>query len=121
MNHTTQTILGTLVIITFVMGAVYLYDRSESDRAMQEIEASDVGSPAEVPSTSLTIEQYVTDNISTLSPETEVLGGTFYVTSIEAANGAGAVSYEDGHNAYTADFIYTSDPLSVTSFVIRPQ
>lgn len=67
------------------------------------------------------IEQYVRDNISTLSPEPEVLGGTYYVTSIEAKDGNGVVSYEDGHNAYTADFTYTINPLSIDSFVIRPQ
>lgn len=117
MNHTTQTILGTLVIIGFVMGALFLYERSERDRTIENIEAPVV----ETPSTSPTIEEYVRENISTLSPEPEVLGGTYYVTSIEAAEGKGMVSYEDGHSAYTADFIYTTDPLSITSFVIRPQ
>lgn len=69
------------------------------------------------------IEAYVTENISRLSPEPEVLGGTYYVTAIEASASAGTVSYEDGHNAYTADFTYTQGPtgVSVDSFVIRPQ
>lgn len=72
----------------------------------------------------MSIERYIAENISTLSPEPEVLGGTYYVTAIEAQDGAGTVSYEDGHNAYTADFTYTQDAggaISIDSFVIRPQ
>ncbi|MBY0294204.1 hypothetical protein K2Q08_02635 [Patescibacteria group bacterium] len=52
------------------------------------------------------VETYVRTNISNLSSVKEQLGGKFYVTSIETHGGAGAVSYEDGHNAYTADFTY---------------
>ena len=68
------------------------------------------------------IETFVRTNISTLSPVHEQLGGTFYVTSIEAHGGTGSVSYEDGHNAYTADFIYSvsqDGKPSVTSFTVR--
>lgn len=68
------------------------------------------------------IEAYVTQNISSLSPEKEQLGGTFYVTDIEAHGGTGTVEYEDGHNAYTADFTYEVDASgtpSVTSFTLR--
>lgn len=74
--------------------------------------------PAE---TASSIDQYITDNITRLAPEAAQLGGTFYVTSIEAKDGKGVVSYEDGHSAYTADFAYTIDPIEVSSFVIRPQ
>lgn len=68
------------------------------------------------------VEAYVAANISSLSSMPEVLGGTFYVTAIEAADGAGTVSYEDGHNAYTADFTYSfraDGSVSVDSFVVR--
>lgn len=70
-----------------------------------------------------TVEEYVAENISALSPEPEVLGGTYFVTAIEAENGSGTVSYEDGHNAYTADFTYTqgASEITIDSFVIRPQ
>lgn len=70
------------------------------------------------------IEAYVAENISSLSTAPEVLGGTFYVTAIEAHDGAGTVSYEDGHNAYTADFTYSFDDagsISIDSFVVRAQ
>jgi hypothetical protein len=68
------------------------------------------------------IEDYVRLNISELSPEKEVLGGTYYVTKIEAHGGAGTVEYEDGHNAYVADFTYSTDErgaITMNSFVIR--
>lgn len=69
------------------------------------------------------IETYVRTSISELSPTKEQLGGTFYVTEIESSEGTGTVSYEDGHNAYTADFTYhvtTGGQPIVDSFVIRP-
>lgn len=82
-------------------------------------------SAAEGPATSgklMSIESYVSQNISELSPEKEVLGGKFYVTSIEAADGRGVVSYEDGHIALTADFTYEAADqtgIRITSFTIR--
>ncbi len=68
------------------------------------------------------VEVYVSQNISELSPEKEVLGGKFYITNIQVADGKGVVSYEDGHVAFTADFTYTSDDRTghtITSFVVR--
>lgn len=67
------------------------------------------------------VEEYVAQNIADLSPELEVLGGTYFVTAIEAKDGSGTVSYEDGHNAYTADFTYTegADGIAIDTFVIR--
>ncbi len=70
------------------------------------------------------IKSYVQNNISDLSPVKEQVGGTFYVTSIQALDGIGTVSYEDGHNAYVADFTYTIEAdgkPTVTSFTIREQ
>jgi hypothetical protein len=70
----------------------------------------------------MSVEDYVRSRISELSPIKEQVGGTFYVTAIEAVDGSGVVSYEDGHNAYTADFTYAIDAAgrpAVTGFVIR--
>ena len=70
----------------------------------------------------MSIEDYVRLNISELSPVKEQVGGKFFVTDIEAENGEGTVEYEDGHNAYVADFTYTANDergYSVTSFIIR--
>jgi hypothetical protein len=68
------------------------------------------------------IETYVRQNISQLSPAPEELGGTFYVTKLSAQNGSGTVEYEDGHNAYTADFTYevsAEGKPTVLSFIVR--
>lgn len=69
------------------------------------------------------IETYITKNISEISPKKEVLGGKFYITNIETLNGVGLVEYEDGHNAYVADFTYsieeTNGAITITSFNIR--
>lgn len=79
-----------------------------------------IGSQPVAPRTS--IEAYVRANISRLAPEKEQLGGTFFVTDLIAADGLGTVSYEDGHNAYDAEFTYeysaSGEPV-ITSFVLR--
>jgi len=68
------------------------------------------GNPSAAPTGRLmSIESYVAMNISELSPIKETVGGKFYVTNVEAHDGEGVVSYEDGHNAYTADFAYEMD------------
>ena len=67
------------------------------------------------------VTSYISKNISALSPEKEVLGGTFYVTNITFDAGTGTVEYEDGHNAFVADFSYEfteSGQVDITSFVI---
>ncbi|MBU2104144.1 hypothetical protein KJ848_03645 [Patescibacteria group bacterium] len=65
-----------------------------------------VVAPEPVAESSMDIETYVRTSLSELSEEKEQLGGTFYITHIETENGVGVVEYEDGHNAYTADFTY---------------
>lgn len=83
--------------------------------------------PTTEPGKVMSIERYITQNISSLSPEKEVLGGKFYVTSIQltsgdGASGTGVVQYEDGHIALTADFSYDiSDEKGITikSFIVR--
>jgi hypothetical protein len=68
-----------------------------------------------------TVTSYISRNISALSPEKAVLGGTFYVTNITLDAGTGTVEYEDGHNAFVADFTYGFEDdgsVRVTSFEI---
>ncbi|MFA7310183.1 MAG: hypothetical protein WC050_04745, partial [Candidatus Paceibacterota bacterium] len=61
------------------------------------------GAPSTISTSTYTqptsIENFVTAMISDLSPVKEQLGGKYYVTKIEARDGAGTVSFEDGHNA----------------------
>lgn len=70
----------------------------------------------------MSVENYITQNISDLSPIKETLGGKFYVTKVDVYEGRGTVFYEDGHSSYLADFSYISDDRTghtITSFVIR--
>jgi hypothetical protein len=70
----------------------------------------------------MSIEDYIKQNIRELSKEKEVLGGTFYVTKIDVNDNSGTVYYEDGHNAFVADFTYTMDEregIKIPTFVIR--
>lgn len=70
----------------------------------------------------MSVEDYIKLNISSLSPVTPSLGGMFYVTKIEAHGGAGTVVYEDGHQAYIADFTYNTDEntgIKITAFAVR--
>jgi hypothetical protein len=115
--------IAILVVLLALGGWFYLKARQtspiqvfDSQKAIEQEQANDRKVP---------IETYVTRNISGLSAEAgfpAVLGGTFQVTKIEAHGGAGTVSYEDGHNAYTADFTYKTDAkglVSVTAFTVK--
>ncbi len=74
------------------------------------------------------VKNYVIGHISELSPQKEVLGGKFYVTKITTKkflDGSiiyGDVSYEDGHNGYSATFAFNVLPdktFSLKSFSIK--
>lgn len=70
----------------------------------------------------MSVESYITLHISDFAPVKAQLGGTYHVTNVQAHGGAGTVSYEDGHSAYTADFRYSIDEfgvISVDSFIVR--
>ncbi len=56
------------------------------------------------------VESYIRENITNLSDEKAVLGGTFYVTEIIWEDDFhGAVFYEDGHYAFKRMFTVTLD------------
>lgn len=108
-----SSILFLVVVLIAIGAAAYMW--YPTLKPVPDIEQSPVGKL-------MSIEDYVSQNISALSPEKEVVGGKFFVTDISAADGRGVVSYEDGHVAYTADFTYTSDDRAgheITSFLIR--
>jgi hypothetical protein len=69
------------------------------------------------------VENYIKDNISSLSPEEAVLGGTFYVTGIRFLGDDNClVDYEDGHIAFTAlaNFqISEANEVEIASFEIQ--
>ena len=60
--------------------------------------------------TTAALLEYLKSNISRLSQEKEVLGGTFYIVDLNLIDNEHArVSYEDGHNAYTAEILFYID------------
>ena len=68
------------------------------------------------------ISNYLEENISELSPEKEVLGGKFYITSIDFLSDQKLIiEYEDGHIALKAeiDFEYLdSENIVIENFEI---
>ena len=67
------------------------------------------------------VENYIRDNISALSPEPAVLGGTFYVTSIQFISpNSSVVDYEDGHIALSAqvDFFVLENIVEIKNFTL---
>ena len=98
--------VAAFALITFVfLALLYLYPRAETQDGKL-----------------MSVTSYVRQNISELSPEKAVLGGTFYVTEVQATDGKGAVHYEDGHIALIADFTYTASDrqgIEITSFMVR--
>lgn len=55
------------------------------------------------------VETYLRENITTLSPVEEVLGGTWYVVSVivDPMTSSGTVIYEDGHVQEEREFSFT--------------
>ncbi len=111
-----QKTIGLIIVLFFIVGVILaIFNHASVYQATRGVDTTATGRYMDV-------ETYVRTNISTLSPVKAQLGGTFYVTSIAAHGGAGTVSYEDGHNAYTADFTYNVSQQgrpSVTSFTVR--
>src|SRR4051812_17339374 len=109
--------VGAIIAIVVILGAWWaIQDKKSQGNIICGLDAC-------APSGRLmSIENYVRANIRELSPVKESLGGSFYVTEIEAHGGAGTVRYEDGHNAYIADFTYSAgetDGIVIDSFVVR--
>ena len=69
----------------------------------------------EVVLTPTMVEQYVRENIADLVPEDPVLGGSWYVVSLQIneVTKTGVVDYEDGHIAGRATFSYGQDDGAV--------
>lgn len=116
-------IAALLLVLGVAAVAVGVQVWPDAPSAFQNVQ-EETQAPATSTGKHMGIEAYVTAFISELSPIKEQVGGTFFVTQIDITNAtSGTVEYEDGHNAYVADFTYTVDPEtarpSVTSFRIR--
>lgn len=69
------------------------------------------------------VEKYLRENIKTLAPEKPVLGGSWYVLSVEidTSRKTGVVIYEDGHIQGKASFSYsrTGDLITIEEIKIK--
>ncbi len=107
--------------LVFVYSADYV-TAPTSQQLKQEIPQDVAHQEERYKNRTMTLERYIGTHIGELSPVQEVLGGTFYVTEVTGSNGTGVVRYEDGHNAYVADFTYTGNEalgFQVTKFRVR--
>ncbi len=90
-----------------------------------EGEASGDLNSAVSPAIQESVTEYLKANISELSPEKEVLGGTFYITSVRFLSPMLClVEYEDGHVAYTATVEFavpSADEVKIVDFRIVPE
>ena len=66
------------------------------------------------------VEKYLRENISNLSPVPPVLGGNWYVVSVilDIKNNSGTVIYEDGHIQEKRAFSYTADEQNIIQGLI---
>lgn len=73
----------------------------------------------------LLVEKYIRDNIATVATNKAVLGGTWYVISVNVvpSTSTGEVTYEDGHIKSKATFNYTynttSKKVNVSNFKVN--
>ncbi len=116
-NKGMRLIAGIVAVVAVVVGVLLVWP----DRTVAPVGNNGGGEVR-----GMSVEEYVRQNISTLSPEPAVLGGTFYVTEISVGDdGTGVVHYEDGHIALVADFTWQREQehgaLTIQSFVVREQ
>lgn len=117
-----------LAVVAVILLAAVGFWYWNGQQAVPPVENGQVGNeqPAPQEVSAAQVESHVRANISTLSPEPEVLGGTFYVTEITVneQSQSGTVSYEDGHIALEATFAYRTNAqgeVEITSFVVEEQ
>jgi hypothetical protein len=94
-----KNIVLFLVLICILVGGFWLIKENKKQDVNNKIEEK------------ILVENFVRENIKTIATNEEVLGGSWYVTSIftdEALN-QGTVTYEDGHIESKATFSYDFD------------
>ncbi|MEX2437433.1 MAG: hypothetical protein WD509_02560 [Candidatus Paceibacterota bacterium] len=97
---------ATLLTFIFTVGAVIAWDSITQQQLVGRNEKQ--GEALSQEQREALVSGYIEENISDLSLEEEVLGGTFYVTNIKfSGTNSGTIEYEDGHIALVADFEYS--------------
>jgi hypothetical protein len=96
-----KKIIITIVILACVAGVIFWGATSKENQE----------TPQENILTSQVVEQYIRDNIATLAPEEPVLGGSWYIISLDLdeQTQTGTMTYEDGHIMGSATFSYGAE------------
>src|ERR1035437_9585171 len=91
----------TLAVLILIIGVGFLFFKTPAHAP----------TPNVVVDIKQNVENYLRENISTLSPVKAVLGGTWYVVSdtIDLGKNSGTVTYEDGHIQEIKNFSYTTN------------
>lgn len=121
-------IFSILVLVSIIL-FFFLQNQKQQNTSIGENDSSIIENEVEIEDNNkLTIEEqeiiseYLKENISELSPEKEVLGGKFYITSIDFLSDQKLIAeYEDGHIALKAeiDFEYLdSENIIIENFKI---
>ncbi len=103
-------VLSIVVFLLFIL-SIYLYFKGNEiqEKNVQQANQEQKSEDTNMIKNELTSEEqqtvlkYLEENISDISTEKEVLGGKFYITSLDFLDGNNAViEYEDGHIALKA-------------------
>ncbi|HNV12658.1 MAG TPA: hypothetical protein PK686_01855 [bacterium] len=104
-------VLSIVVFLLFIL-SIYLYFKGNEiqEKNVQQANQEQKSEDTNMIKNELTSEEqqtvlkYLEENISDISTEKEVLGGKFYITSLDFLDGNNAViEYEDGHIALKAE------------------
>ncbi|MFP4515049.1 MAG: hypothetical protein ACLFNO_03555 [Parcubacteria group bacterium] len=128
-----KTILLSLVVILLIGIGAYLimsqstesnlnnYENTVGDQNGEETELEDNDSETNSDEERRHVISFLESNISDLSPEEAVLGGTFYVTDVYfPEENKAIVNYEDGHIALMAEveYLYDNEEVEIESFEV---
>jgi hypothetical protein len=106
-----KKIIPFVIVFVAIFGVLYFTKFKKTDIVTPE----PVDNVPVVVDDKVVVEKYIRENIKTLAPEQPLLGGTWYVVSVNvnSLNKTGAVIYEDGHIQGTAIFKYSLNAGSV--------
>ena len=103
-----KIIIIFFVIFVLVLGFFY-FKENKSDLSLFNINKE-----TQIQVEKVFVEKYIRDNIKDIATNNPVLGGSWYVVSVEVNSDlkSGEVVYEDGHIQSFASFEYVLDDIT---------
>ena len=98
-----RTIPVIIILVLIVLVFVYL---NKDGKPLKNVDEGTINIEEKS-----TVEKYIRDNIKTIATDSPVLGGSWYVVSVEVFPllDSGTVVYEDGHIQSNSNFTYDYD------------